>query len=398
MVLIILALVALLCLTVTVRVYERFWDYGLSASVAFDREQIEEGQGVVLKEIVENNKILPLLMLSVKFRLERNIRYLNGENSRITDKQYRNDCVSVMPYQRVTRSFPAVGTGRGFYSVEEVNLVATDLLFRKILAKDVKNQTWLYVYPARSRLMGLPEIYRRMYGDCLTDSLQQEDPFAFKGIRDYTGTEPMRKVNWKASARTGTLKVNQYYDNSSRMLTIFLNVAQKGILKQDDLIEESIRVARSFLEWFVQRGIPIRMFSNGVDKVTGQELAIREGAGLSHIDACLKQLARLETHGPVRDMEELLLEQKRRNGQQDGEISLLISAEQSAGLAGAYLDYAGADGKANWLIPIHISMERYLMEHVGKEKLRGNSGNRIHIEYLVMEDKLGAGGGQNAGK
>ncbi len=389
--LIIIGVVALLCLAVTVAVYEKFWDHGLTASVAFDKEQIEEGQSVVLKEIVENNKILPLLMLSVKFRLERNIRYLDQENSSVTDKQYRNDCISVMPYQRVTRSFPAVGTGRGFYSVEEVNLVATDLLFRKILAKDIKNQTWMYVYPARSRLVKLPEIYRRMYGDWLTDSLRQEDPFAFKGIRDYTGTDPMRKVNWKASAKTGTLKVNQYYDNSSRLLTIFLNVSQKGILKQDDLVEESIRVARSFLEWFIQRGIPIRIFSNGVDKLTGEELSIREGAGLSHIDSCLKQLAKLDIHAPVREMEELILEIKRQNGEQDGEISLLISPEQSAELAEAYLSYAGAGGKANWLIPIHASMERYLMEHVGVEKLRGSSGNQIRVEYLVMEELLGSG-------
>ena len=65
---------------------------------------------------------------------------------------------------------------------------------------------------------------------------------------------------------------------------------------------------------------------------------------------------------------------------------MLISAEQTPGLAEAYLDYAGEEGSANWLIPIHDSMKSYINEHVSDKKLRGTSGNYIHTEYLVMEE------------
>ena len=130
MTLVILCVVALLCMLLTTVIYRKFWNRGLSAEVRFTKEQIDEGQSVILQEKIENRKILPLPTLTVKFQMDRGISYVNTENTSRTDKQYRNDCISVMPYQRVIRSLEIVGTKRGFYSVDEINLVAMDILYR----------------------------------------------------------------------------------------------------------------------------------------------------------------------------------------------------------------------------------------------------------------------------
>lgn len=381
MILVSLGIVAAICIYISLVVYRKFWDYGLTANVFFTQENVEEGQRLILKETVENRKVLPLPTLQLKFEMDRNVNCVDHNRTSVTDKQYRNDWIAVMPYKRVTKSVEVIGTQRGFYRIDEVSLVATDVLFQDLLTKTVKNNTWLYVYPARSRFRQLPEILRHIYGEYLTNRRIMEDSMEFKGIRDYAQTDPMRKVNWKASARTGGLKVNEYYDSSSQRLTIFLNVSQEGILRYYDLIEESIRIARNFIEGFVQKGIPVRIISNGVDKATGNELYIREGAGLAHIDACLKELAKLDIHGKSRSMVEVIREQKPM-----GEVSLLLSAEQTVELADAYLEYAGEEGSANWLIPIHESMKQYLTENVSAENIRGVSGNFIRTEYLVMEE------------
>ena len=213
--LIILCAAALACLMLTTLIYDKYWKHGLNVSVAFQKRQIEEGQHVVLQEKVENRKILPLLTLTVKFQMDREMQYVETENTNRTDRQYRNDCIPIMPYQRVIRSLELIGTARGFYSVDEISVVASDLFFQKRYVRDYENQTRLYVYPARSRLKRLPEAFQRLYGEYLTNRLVQEDPFEFKGIRDYTSADPMWKINWKASARTGNLKVNQFYDTRS---------------------------------------------------------------------------------------------------------------------------------------------------------------------------------------
>lgn len=388
MTLIYLGIMAAICIGVTTSLYRRFWDRGLTVEVLFSQHEVEEGQRLFLREKVENRKWLPLPTLMVKFEMDRNIICTDGMNTSITDKQYRSDWVAMMPYKRVTRSIEVEGTRRGYYSIDEVRLAAADILFRNRLNKVVVNTARLYVYPSRSKNFRLPEIFCRMYGECLLNRQIQEDSMEFMGIRDYVQTDSMRRINWKASARTGSLKVNQYHDSSSQRLTIFLNVSQTGILRYYDLIEESISICRNFIEEFVHKGIPVRIVSNGIDKVTKQEIFIREGAGLSHIDSCLKELARMDIYGPLRNMADVIREQSLQinNHSSRGEVSLLISSEQNAQLGEAYLSFAGEEGSANWLIPIHESMKGYLTEHVSDETLRGIGGNHIHTEYLVMEE------------
>ena len=388
MTLVYLAIVAALCIRITISIYQKFWDYGLTAEVLFSQREVEEGGRLYLREKVENRKWLPLPTLMVKFGMDRNLLCVDRTQTSVTDRQYRNDWVPVMPYKRVTRSIEIIGTRRGYYTIDEVRLVTADILFRNRLNKSVVNQTGLYVYPSRSKFLRLPVIFCRMYGECINQRQIQEDSMEFLGIRDYVQTDSMRKINWKASAKTGSLKVNQYHDSSSQRLTIFLNVSQSGILRYYDLIEESIRISRNFIEEFVQKGIPVRIISNGVDKVTGQEIFIREGAGLSHIDACLKELAKMNIHAPSRDMAEVIREQSAQsmNRSSGGEVSLLISAEQNATLGEAYSNFVGDDGSANWLVPIHRETKEYLEEHTSVETLRGSNGNCIHSEYLVMEE------------
>ena len=187
----------------------------------------------------------------------------------VTDRQYRNDWVAVMPYKRVTRSIEIIGTKRGYYNIEEVRLVTTDILFRERLNKTISNDTELYVYPSRSQFMRLPEIFCQMYGESLLNRQLQEDSMEFMGIRDYVQTDSMRKINWKATARTGSLKVNQYHDSISQRLTIFVNVSQTGILRYYDLIEESIRISRNFIEEFVQKEIEEMVVLSASERIDG---------------------------------------------------------------------------------------------------------------------------------
>lgn len=385
MTIVILCVAALLCMLCITVVYGRFWLRGLSVEVKFDSAQINEGDVVQIREKIENRKLLPLPTLTVKFRLDREIAYVDSTNTSRTDKQYRNDCISVMPYQRVVRSFQAAGTKRGFYSVDELDVVAMDLLYRQILTANYDNHTWLYVYPARSTLPRLPEVVRRLYGEVITNRLLWEDPFEFKGIRDYTDSDPMRKINWKSTARTGSLKVNQFYDTSSPRLMVFLNVEQTGVLTYEDLVEESIRIVRNVLEEFIRKGVSVTIISNGVDKLTRQEIHLKEGVGLEHIDACLKQLARMDISGKVRGMDELIREKLAHAQKEQEAVSLLLSVERSEKLAQAYLEYAQASGNATWLLPIHESMTDYLAASVQENEVKRICGSKITTEYLVME-------------
>ena len=148
MTLVYLGIVAVLCIRITIAIYQKFWDYGLTAEVLFSQREVEEGGRLYLREKVENRKWLPLPTLMVKFGMDRNILCVDRTQTSVTDRQYRNDWVPVMPYKRVTRSIEIIGTQRGYYTIDEVRLVTADILFRSRLNKSVMNRTGLYGPPA----------------------------------------------------------------------------------------------------------------------------------------------------------------------------------------------------------------------------------------------------------
>jgi hypothetical protein len=96
----------------------------------------------------------------------------------------------------------------------------------------------------------------------------------------------------------------------------------------------------------------------------------------------------MDIHSSTRKMAEVIREHStnRMNHISDGEVSLLISAEQNVELGEVYLNFVGESGSANWLIPIHRETKEYLAEHTSAETLRGSNENCIHTEYLVMEE------------
>ncbi len=59
--------------------------------------------------------------------------------------------------------------------------------------------------------------------------------------------DPMKSINWKASARTGALMVNTFDSVRSQKAMIFLDVEDRGILRYEDLVEESIALAATLM-------------------------------------------------------------------------------------------------------------------------------------------------------
>ena len=105
-------------------------------------------------------------------------------------------------------------------------------------------------------LLGTLECAKRLY----------EDPFAFRSIRDYTMEDPMRSINWKASARTGSLMVNTFDSVRSQKAMIFLDVEDRGILRYEDLVEESIALAATLMRRLLRQGTDVGFVYNGNDR------------------------------------------------------------------------------------------------------------------------------------
>ncbi|MCM1027137.1 MAG: DUF58 domain-containing protein [Roseburia sp.] len=275
--------------------YQKLWRRELLVDIRFSQDHITEGEQGELKEIIENRKRLPLAMLKVKFRTDRQLLFAGDESSRTTDQFYRNDIFRVGGRERVTRTLKFTGGRRGYYTIEGADLVAADLFLMNQMTSSVSFRTEVYVYPKPWVNEEMKRSLVRLNGEQLAKRHLLEDPFEYRGIREYQPYDDMRSINWKATAKTGDFKVNQKNYTSLRNVRIYFNIQDDNILKKDASVEMALRITAGLCACFLQQGIQTSCCGNGVDILTGKHLEIGARAGEGQLDAVCRALARLDT-------------------------------------------------------------------------------------------------------
>lgn len=276
-------------------IFKRFWMENLSAEINFSEENAIEGQEVSLIETVTNRKWLPLPIIQVKFMASKDFAFADNNNSQISDHYYRNDMLSLMMFQRITRTLTFKCTHRGYYEINHMDVVCSNMFvsFEKIQRFDL--DIHLYVYPRPVEYTRIEAPFHKMLGTVLTKRFINEDPFEFRSIREYQSYDNLKSINWKASAKTGSLMVNVNDYTSSQQIKIFLNLELETIWIQEDIQEESIRIAAAFATRFIEKGIPVSIFTNAKDIMTKELINVPAGSGKNHNRICMESLSRIDT-------------------------------------------------------------------------------------------------------
>lgn len=318
-----IGLMGFLLLVAQQMVYRRLWMKNLNVTIGFSTDHIFEGETAELKETIENRKRLPLAMLKVKFMTDRHLVFGNSKGSRTTDNYYRNDVFSIGGGERVIRTLKFQGSKRGYYTIKELSLVASDLFFMSQMNMDLPIQydsshhnnasrhIEIYVYPKPYDSDELRRALIYLNGDMVTKRHLLEDPFEYRGIREYQPYDDMRSINWKATAKTGELKVNQRHYTSLKNVRIFFDIQYKpknyyyegdfrydSIWDKESAAEMTLRITAALCVYFLKQGMQLSCFGNGVDVLTHEPVAIQSKSGKLHMDHIYKKLARVDVGQP----------------------------------------------------------------------------------------------------
>ena len=309
-----IGIVAFFLVVIQMLIYKRSWSKNLHASVSFRQEAIYEGEEGEVVEVIENRKRLPLPMLKVKFQTSRNLGFLDDKGSKTTDQYYRNDIFQVGGGEKITRTLKFVGNKRGYYRINNIDLVVSDLFFLKETGKSMSTNQYMYVYPKIFHREEFRRSLQKLNGEILVKRHMLEDPFEYRGIREYQPFDDIRSVNWKATARTGTLKVNQKNYTAMQTIRIFLNLEDDGIWKMDKEIEASMQLAMGVASFFLAQGIRVSCYANGRDILTEEHTEVQGLSGIAQLDVIGKTLARIDMEKPVIPFSELLKEKVLEDG------------------------------------------------------------------------------------
>ena len=333
-------------------IYEKYWYRGLSAELAFQTKSAVEGEEGALLERVENRKALPLPMVKVKFQVSRNLGFADEGEGSVTDRYYRNDILSLGGHQRVTRKLPFVCRKRGYYSIRGLDLVSADLFLGREMVLETEGESVLYVYPRPAEGAELMTAIRRLNGEILAKRHMLEDPFEYRGIREYSPFDEMKSVNWKA--RMDSLMVNIRGYTALQSVRLFLNLEDAGIRREGELIELSIRIATRFARELLEQGIRVAVYANGQDVLTGEILRMLPGAGIGHMENINRAFARLDV-GRTVPFEEAFageLEQEERET-----AALFLSVERGSRFTGLLAQFAEYGTEFAWFCPLFPDME-----------------------------------------
>jgi uncharacterized protein (DUF58 family) len=147
-----------------------------------------------------------------------------------------------------------------------------DMFFKYRFIKKFAVFAELYVYPDIKKVNKFNVDFTNILGEVITKRHIIEDPFEFCSIRDYCPVDSLRTINWKATAKTGDVKVNQFNFTSSQKVMILLDFDSYNTYDRVEIKEDLIRIASFLTHNLIKNGIEVGLISNGCDIITGKEI------------------------------------------------------------------------------------------------------------------------------
>lgn len=346
-VIVILLVVALVTFLQRV-IYRRYWKSSLTAKVSFSDHYLYEGAQTTITEEMSNAKILPLPWVHLKFQIFR-----NGK----TDNLFRSDVFNILFYQRIRRKSTITFQQRGVYQIPSLDLLSYDMLITRKFVHQIPNRASVTVYPSPAKTEQAQILYQKLVGEMATRRYTLEDPYLFKGLREYRPGDPLKSINFQASAKASSsgekwlVNMHEFtLDQSVRVLLL----CDKGTNFYDETeYEQALRLAAGMTAQLERSGIPVSFSTNGKDSLEHTMPSLKAGCSENHIDSVLEILARLDMEETGASGMEILKDTAQQLSQD--EYLVIITPDHAADLVGIYEELSELSYACAYISPIRSS-------------------------------------------
>lgn len=255
------------------------------------------GERVHMDLRITNNKPLPLPWIETRERFpeamvsDADDEFATAGQISVMQTDWRT---SIGGHQRVSRGYELQCPARGVYEIGPARLRSGDMfgLFSNERAED--RRTRVVVYPATVELpeLGLPA--QRPFGEQPRGMRVFEDTSRVAGLREYAPGDSMRRIDWKATARSGSLQSRVYDPSSTQHLLLCLNTqtvepAWAGYVS--DVLERSIVVAASIARDAYDRRYSVGLLANSTLPDADRSIRIAPGRRPEQFIRMLEALA-----------------------------------------------------------------------------------------------------------
>ncbi|MFQ6029552.1 MAG: DUF58 domain-containing protein [Dehalococcoidia bacterium] len=278
----------------------KFWDQFAFREVSHQRTLTRQrafiGDSFEYTVSLSNEKILPLIWVDIHdvFPNELDLPGASLRGTGVEVSREHRITTSLLPYQRVSWKYNLRCRARGYHRIGPVRLRSGDIFGFTAAEMRFPEVDHILVYPRIVDLNQLILPSEHPLGESRGRRPLHHDPSRFLGQRDYLPTDPMKHIDWKATARRSALQTKVFEPVMSLNVLIALNATTGEFAWQGTnrrLFERAVTTAASVASYCSQSGYSFGLISNAVAVYSGKWLRVPLGSADTQLDLTLESLA-----------------------------------------------------------------------------------------------------------
>ncbi|MBD3675963.1 MAG: DUF58 domain-containing protein [Planctomycetaceae bacterium] len=179
----------------------------------------------------------------------------------------RTQLLSIKGHGRESLLYQLTFHTHGYYQIGPTLVESGDLFGLHRHYRIATEPIYILVYPKVIPVAGYDVSSRRPVGEIKLQHRLFEDPTRISGVREYQAGDPMNRVHWKATARTGELHSRIYESSSLAGATILLDYHEQSYPArgEPDRSELAVTLAVSLTNAICLLGQQVGLISNARD-------------------------------------------------------------------------------------------------------------------------------------
>jgi uncharacterized protein (DUF58 family) len=278
------------------KLWERYAFRQVSHQRLLSRHRAFIGDTLEYTVSLSNDKILPLIWVDIHDGFPHELD-LPGGGVRGTGMDVAREhriTTSLLPYQRVSWKYNLRCLARGYHRIGPARVRSGDIFGFTAAETQFAGVDHILVYPRIVDLRDLILPSEHPLGESRGRRPLHHDPSRFLGQRDYHPTDPMKHIDWKATARRSALQTRVFEPVMSLNVLIGLDATTTEFAWQGTnrrLFERAVTAAASVASHCAEQGYSFGLFSNAVAVYSGKWLRVPLGGADTQLDLTLESLA-----------------------------------------------------------------------------------------------------------
>jgi uncharacterized protein (DUF58 family) len=214
------------------RFLARQWVHNLSATRSCDSTPREIGGSTEVTVNLKNDGVLPIAWVLVEDLVPDSA--LQSRTPRLIVKGKRVHVVALRPKQKKAITYKVKFAMRGYYPLGPTLLETGDVFGLHRRHRVIGKPIYVMVYPTVVPLPKYDFASERPIGEVRLHNRLFEDPTRTAGVRQYVLGDPLQRVHWKVTARTGELHCRVYEPTTLAGATLLVDFHSDGYPRRSE--------------------------------------------------------------------------------------------------------------------------------------------------------------------